>query len=202
MSVALYARVSTTDQDPTMQVRELKEFAERRCWKVFDCYVDEGISGSKVSRPALDRLMCDAHAILFHAVAVWKFDRFARSLLHLVEAAETFRVLGIDFISLRDGIDTTTPQGKLFFHITAAFAEYEREAIRQRVKAGLDYARAQGKRLGRRRVTVDADKVAALRASGQSWREIAISLSLGMGTVRRAAASLAKIPSPETPVKS
>lgn len=194
MSVALYARVSTTDQDPTMQVRELKESAERRCWRVFDCYVDEGVSGSKVSRPALDRLMRDARSQKFHAVLVWKFDRFARSLIHLVEAAETFHGLGIDFISLRDGIDTTTPQGKLFFHITAAFAEYERDAIRIRVKAGLDNARAQGKKLGRPCVTVDAEKVAQLRGQGFSWSEIQRDTGIHPTTGRRAVHGLAKNP--------
>lgn len=201
MSVALYARVSTTDQDPTMQVRELKESAEHRCWRVYDCYVDEGVSGSKVSRPALDRLMRDARSKKFHAVLVWKFDRFARSLIQLVEAAETFHTLGIDFVSLRDGIDTTTPQGRLFFHITAVFAEYERDTIRLRVKAGLDNARAQGKKLGRPIVAVDALKVAELRAQGASWSEIERETGIHPRTARRAVLILGKNLSPEATVK-
>lgn len=180
LSAAIYARVSTTDQDPTMQIRELKEFCDQRFWKVFDRYVDEGISGSAASRPALDRLMRDARARKFHAVVVWKFDRFARSLIHLVEALETFHALGIDFVSLHDSIDTTTPQGKLFFQITAAFAEYEHAIIRQRVKAGMENAKALGKKLGRPTVPVDAARVAALRAHGASWREISRDLGISM----------------------
>jgi DNA invertase Pin-like site-specific DNA recombinase len=207
LSVALYARVSTTDQDPTMQIRELKESADRRFWKVFDCYVDEISSDSKFPRPALERLMRDARAGKFHAVLVWKFDRFARSMLELVNFAEIFHGLGIDFLSLRDGVDTTTPQGKLFFHITAAFAEYERDVIRMRVKAGLDNARAQGKKLGRPRVPVDAYLVAELRQNGHgqgrglSWKEISQKLGVGSGTARRALLSLAKSPLAKVSVK-
>jgi len=193
MSVAIYARVSTTDQNPTMQVEELKAHCETRFWKVFEYYIDEGVSGGARSRPALDRLMKDAQARKFNAVLVWKFDRFARSLIHLVEALETFHALQVDFISLKDSVDTTTPQGKLFFHITAAFAEYERDAIRQRVRSGMANAKAQGKRLGRPTVAVNPASVASMRADGLSWREISRLLGIGIGTARRAVLKPAKM---------
>lgn len=192
MSVAIYARVSTIDQDPTMQVRELKEFCEARLWKVHDFYIDEAIHGDVRSRASLDRLMKDANARKFHAVLVWKFDRFARSTLHLLQALEEFRALSIDFISLKDSIDTTTPQGKLFFQIVAAFAEYEHAIIRQRVRAGVANARAQGKRLGRPIIAVDRATVAALRGQGLSWSVISRQLGIGAGTARRALSSPAK----------
>lgn len=197
MSVAIYARVSTSDQNPTMQVEELKAHCEARFWSVFDYYIDEGVSGGAKSRPALDRLMKDAQARKFNAVLVWKFDRFARSLIHLVQALETFHALQVDFISLKDSIDTTTPQGKLMFHIIAAFAEYERAAIRERVRSGMANAKAQGVKLGRPTVAVDSAKVAELRAQGASWREIARDLGIGIGTARRALLQPAKMGSEE-----
>jgi DNA invertase Pin-like site-specific DNA recombinase len=112
--VALYSRVSTlNNQDPEMQRRELREFAERRGWEVLGEYVDRGISGAKDSRPELNRLMADAHRRRFDAVAVWKFDRFARSVSHLLRALEIFRALGIEFVSLSEQVDSTTPTGKI-----------------------------------------------------------------------------------------
>lgn len=200
MSVAIYARVSTIDQDPAMQFRDLKEFCEARFWKVFDFYVDEAVHGDVRSRPALDRLMQDARARKFNVVLVWKYDRFARSTLHLLQALETFRALSIDFISLKDSIDTTTPEGKLFFQIIAGFAEYEHAIIRQRVRSGMANAKAQGKRLGRPVVAVDRDKVASLRAQGHSWRHISQELGIGAGTARRAVLEPAKKVEDSAPV--
>jgi DNA invertase Pin-like site-specific DNA recombinase len=112
--VAIYARVSTANngQDPTMQTRELREYAERRGWSVFAEYVDIGISGTKETRPELDRLMADTHRRRFDAVVVWKFDRFARSVSHLLRALETFRALGIEFVSFSEQLDTSTPAGQ------------------------------------------------------------------------------------------
>lgn len=118
MKVAIYARVSTSGggQDPTMQTRELREYCGRRGWDVAGAYVDIGISGTKERRPELDRLMADAHRRRFDAVVVWKFDRFARSVSHLLRALETFRAQGIEFVSFSEQLDTTTPAGKLRLH--------------------------------------------------------------------------------------
>ena len=194
MRAAIYARVSTANsgQDPTMQTRELVEFCERRGWKVVDEYVDVGISGAKEKRPELDRMMVDAHRRRFDAVVVWKFDRFARSVSHLLRALETFRALGIEFVSLSEQVDTSTPMGKMVFTVLGAVAELERSLIVERVKAGLRNARAKGKRLGRPRKVVDAARIAILRAQGRSWREIVTETGISKGTAQRAVSSLPK----------
>lgn len=188
MKAALYARVSTANngQDPTMQTRELREYCERRNWEVVGEYVDVGYSGAREKRPDLDRLMADAHRRRFDAVVVWKFDRFARSVSHLLRALETFRALGIEFVSLSEQVDTSTPTGKMVFTVLGAVAELERSLIAERVRAGLRNARAKGKRLGRPRRIVDAARIAALRRAGASWAEISAELSIGKGTAQRA----------------
>src|SRR6266436_5975544 len=170
MKAAIYARVSTTNhgQDVTMQTRELREYCERRGWTLAGEYVDT-MSGAKDRRPALDRLMADAHRRKFDVVAVWKFDRFARSVSHLLRALDTFRVLGIEFVSLSESLDTATPAGRMVFTVLGAVVELERSLIAERVRAGLRNARAKGKKLGRPRVVVDAARIARLRASGLSW---------------------------------
>jgi DNA invertase Pin-like site-specific DNA recombinase len=194
MRVAIYARVSTNNgQDPTMQTRELREYAERRGWTVTSEYVDIGISGTKERRPELDRLMSDAHRRRFDAVVVWKFDRFARSVSHLLRALETFKAQGIEFVSFSEQLDTSTPAGKLVFTVLGAVAELERSLIVERVKAGLRNARAKGKKLGRPRVYPDPQRIASLRAEGLSWARIAERLGVGEGTVYRAAQASAKI---------
>ena len=186
--VAIYARVSTTNsgQDPMMQTRELREYCVRRGWQVVNDYVDVGISGAKEKRPQLDQLMADAHRRKFDVVCVWKFDRFARSVSHLIRALETFKALGIEFVSLSEQIDTSTPIGKMIFTVLGAVAELERSLIAERLKAGLRNARAKGKHLGRPRVYVDAARIATLRGEGRSWARIAAELGVGEGTVRRA----------------
>ena len=148
---ALYGRVSTTNhgQDVGLQTRELKQFAEARGWQIFGEYLDEGISGAKDSRPELNRLMADAHKRRFEIVCVWKFDRFARSVSHLLRALETFKALGIDFVSFSEQMDTSTPAGKMVFTVLGAVAELERSLIVERVRAGMRNARAKGKRIGR-----------------------------------------------------
>ncbi len=149
MKVAAYARVSTSNngQDPEVQLRELREYVARRGWKLAGEYVDVGISGTKEKRPQLDRLMADAHRRKFDAVIVWKFDRFARSVSHLLRALETFKALGIEFVSLSEQVDTSTPTGKMVFTVLGAVAELERSLIAERVRAGLRNAEAKGKRL-------------------------------------------------------
>lgn len=186
---AIYSRVSTVGhgQDPAMQTRELTEYCERRGWQVFDLYVDNGVSGKKDSRPALNRLMADAHTRRFDVVVCWRFDRFSRSVSHLCRSLEEFHALGIEFVSLCEQVDTNTPTGKLVFTILGAVAEGERNLIAERVRAGLRNAKAKGKRLGRPTKSVDVDKVNALRAAGHSWRSIASTLKLSVGTVYAAA---------------
>jgi DNA invertase Pin-like site-specific DNA recombinase len=177
---AIYARVSTTNhgQDVSMQTRDLEQFAQVRGWRLVDSYLDLGISGTKDKRPQLDRLIADAHRRKFDVVVVWRFDRFARSVSHLLRALETFRALGIEFVSLSEQVDTSTPTGKLVFTVLGAVAELERCLIVERVKAGLRNARAKGKRLGRPSRPVNATHVAQLRAQGLTWR--AIGKQLGM----------------------
>jgi DNA invertase Pin-like site-specific DNA recombinase len=146
MRAALYARVSTLNgQDPEMQLRELREYCGRRGWAIAGEYVDCGISGSKERRPQLDRLLVACRKRQVDAVVVYRYDRFARSLRQLVNALEEFRSLGIDFVSLHEGVDTSTPNGRLVFGIFATIAEFERELIRDRVRSGLASARAKGK---------------------------------------------------------
>src|SRR3990172_8406146 len=184
----IYARVSTHNgQNPEMQLGELRAYCQRRGWQVVDEYVDVGISGAKEHRPALDRLLSKCRKRLVDAVVVYRYDRFARSLRQLVNALEEFRALGIDFVSLHEGVDTSTPNGRLVFGIFASIAEFERELIRDRVRSGLAAAKARGKRLGRPRAIVDAHRVACLRAQGRSWAEISANLGVGKGTAQRAA---------------
>lgn len=154
-----------------MQTHELRDYSVRRGWELAGEYVDVGISGTKEKRPELDRLMAAAHRRQFDAVIVWKFDRFARSVSHLLRALETFQALGIHFVSLSESLDTSTPAGKMVFTILGAVAELERSLIAERVRAGLRNARAKGRTLGRPRVVVDFRLIATLRERGRSWRE-------------------------------
>jgi DNA invertase Pin-like site-specific DNA recombinase len=194
--IAIYARVSTmnTHQSPEMQLLELRDYAERRGWKVVEEYVDAGVSGSKDSRPALNCLMADACHRRFDAVLVWKLDRYGRSLRHLVNALAELEGLGIAFVSLHDNLDLSTPSGRLMFQIIGAMAEFERALIQERVRAGLRNARAKGKRLGRPRVFVSTTKIADLRSRGYSWAQIVAETGVSMGSAQRAVASLPKNP--------
>jgi len=185
--VAIYARVSTTNhgQDVTVQTRELQQFAEARGWLIVGAYIDNGVSGAKDSRPELNRLMADAHKRCFDVVAVWRFDRFARSVSHLLRALETFSALGIAFVSLSEQMDTTTPTGKMVFTVLGAVAELERSLIAERVRAGLRNARAKGKTLGRPRMIMDNARIARLRAEGRTVREIADTLGVSRSLVHK-----------------
>jgi DNA invertase Pin-like site-specific DNA recombinase len=185
--VAIYARVSTTNhsQDVTLQTRELGQFVEARGWNVVDEYVDEGISGTKDRRPALDRLMSDAHKRKFDVVVCWRFDRFARSVSHLLRALETFNALGIAFVSLSENVDTTTPTGKMIFTVLGAVAELERSLIVERVRAGLRNARAKGKTLGRPRISMDSARISRRQADGASLRQIAGELGVSASLVHK-----------------
>ena len=184
-TAVIYGRVSTSEQNPDMQLHALRELAERRGWKVVGEYVDEGVSGSQERRPQLDRLMSDAHKGRMDVVLVWRFDRFARSVRHLVIALEQFRSMAIDFVSMNDGIDTSTPAGRFTFHVIAAVAELERELIRERTKAGVQAARRRGAVLGRLRAEFDLDEARRLRSKGSSIRTIADTLGVSAATVHR-----------------
>jgi len=172
MRTALYARVSTNvAQNPEMQLAELRQYCDRRTWTVAGEFVDVGVSGCKERRPQLDSLLASCRKREFDAVVVYRYDRFARSLRQLVNALAEFDSLNIQFVSLHEGVDTSTPNGRLVFGIFATIAEFERELIRERVRSGLAAARNRGKRLGRPRRRLDGDRVAELRAQGRSWRE-------------------------------
>ena len=196
---ALYARVSTNNgQNPEMQLSELRQYCERRGLEISREYVDRGISGAREKRPALDRLLADCRRRLVDAVVVYRYDRFARSLRQLVNALDEFRSLGIDFISLHEGVDTSTPNGRLVFGIFASIAEFERELIRDRVRSGIAAARSKGTHLGRPQVIVDSSKIACLRARGVSWAKIGEQMGIGEGTARRAGQRSAKNPVADT----
>jgi DNA invertase Pin-like site-specific DNA recombinase len=192
---AIYARVSTTNhgQDVSLQTRELEQFAQARGWHVVGQYLDVGVSGAKDSRPELNRLMAEAHRRKFDVVIVWKFDRFARSVSHLLRALETFNALGVGFVSLSESLDTSTPAGKMVFTVLGAVAELERSLIAERVRAGLRNARAKGKTLGRPRKSVDPTRIENLRSQGLSWRAVAKQLGVGVGTLYRMAPDRSRI---------
>src|SRR5713226_4641020 len=184
-TAALYARVSTVDQNCEVQLQDLRRFAGQR-FAQYREYIDVGVSGAQRHRPQLDALKRDARKRLFDVVLVWKFDRFARSLKHLIESLDKFSSLGIDFISYTEGVDTTTPTGRLLFHIVGAVAQFERDLIAERVRAGMAHAKAMGKRIGRPRAKVDLEAVRNLRTQGKSLRAIAITLDIPVSRVRRA----------------
>src|SRR5712692_9727335 len=201
--VAIYGRVSTTNhgQDVAVQTRDLEQFSQARDWQLADSYLDVGISGSKDRRPELDRLMRDAHARKFDVVIVWRFDRFARSVSHLLRALETFNALGIAFVSLSENVDTTTPTGKMIFTVLGAVAELERSLIAERVRAGIRNARAKGKRLGRPRAILDTARVTRLRNEGASWRKIGAKLGVS-ATTAYFAGSKRRLEIPAAPAKA
>ena len=186
MKCAIYCRVSTAEQNAQMQVQELRDYCKRRGWEIADEFIDTGVSGSKESRPAINRLLTDAKRRKFAAVLVYRYDRFARSLRQLVNALCEFDALGIHFVSLHEGVDTSTPNGRLVFGIFASIAEFERELIRSRVRSGIAAARAKGKTLGRPRVGVDAAEIQRLREQGYAWRAISREMGIAAETAQKA----------------
>lgn len=187
MKIALYTRVSTTGkgQDPQVQARELREYAARRGWQIIQEYTDNGVSGAKESRPALDRLMQDARRRKFDGVLCWKLDRIGRSLKHLVNLLAELEAVGVALVSFSDNLDLSTPQGRLMFQIIGAMAEFERALIQERVRAGMRNAKAKGRNVGRPKTNVGASAVAHLRDGGASWREIGRELGISARTARR-----------------
>lgn len=191
---AIYGRVSTlTNQSTEMQVRDLRQLADRRGFEVLHEYLDEGFSGAKSSRPALDEMLVDAKRGKFRILLVWKLDRLGRSLAHLVRLLEDLRACNVELVSFSEGLDFTTTTGKLLYQMLSAFAEFERDCIRERVRSGLRNARAKGKTLGRPRVVVDGPKIGRLRAQGRSWREIVSETGISKGSAQRALSGLPKI---------
>jgi DNA invertase Pin-like site-specific DNA recombinase len=185
---ALYARVSTPDQDPGVQIAPLREYVARRGWSLPEelVFTDHGVSGSKETRKSLDLMLEAARRRKIDVIAVWALDRLGRSLRHLVLLAEELGALGVDLVCLTQPIDTTTPTGRLTFSILGAVAEFERQMCIERVRAGIDRARASGKRLGRPRAVVDLEAVRARLTRGESLRGVARSLRLHHATVARA----------------
>lgn len=191
---AVYARVSTNEQSPDLQLDALRALCAQRGWNLQHEHIDQGVSGTKASRPALDALMRDVHAGKVDVVAVWKFDRFARSTQHLVTALNDFRQRNVEFVSVHDGIDTSTAAGRMVFGVIAALAEFERELIVERVKAGLAAAARRGRRGGRPRARVELGRAHAMRKAGFTMRQIASELGVGLATLHRAFA--ADVPKP------
>jgi DNA invertase Pin-like site-specific DNA recombinase len=190
--VAIYARVSTLNQgqDPGLQTRELREFAERRSWTVVGEYVDRGVSGSKESRPALNELLEAVHKRKCDVVLVWKMDRWARSLRNLVNSLADLEARGVAFVSLRDNVDLTTPSGRLMVQIIGAMAEFERSLIVERVRAGMRNAASKGKQIGRPPLTqLNSDTRRSIyethKAGGRSLRQLAVMFSTSVASVQR-----------------
>ena len=198
--VALYARVSTRDQDPTNQLLDLRANALARGWTIAGEYVDIGISGSKDNRPQLNALMNLARKRKLDAVFVWRFDRFARSSQHLLRALEEFRGLGIDFVSYQENLDTSSPLGQAIFTIVGAVAQLERDIIKDRVNAGLRRARSLGKTLGRPQVSFNRLKALELKATGLSNDYIGQQLGVSRETIRKAIVGPANNPPVLSPV--
>lgn len=183
MRCAIYARVSTLDQEPENQLQELRRYTAARGWAVVE-YIDRGVSGAKERRPSLDRLLVDARRRKFDVLLVWRLDRLGRSLKHLVTLLEDIQGVGISFVSLGEGIDCTTAAGRLQLHVLAALAEFERARIAERVRAGLARVRASGKRLGRPTATVAVGDL--LRTADLSIRDAAALLGVSRSVVHRA----------------
>ncbi len=183
--IAIYARVSTTDQSTESQLLDLRRYTRERSWTIFKEYCDNGVSGTKDSRPALNELMNSAKKRRFDVVLVWRFDRFARSTKHLILALEEFRNLGIDFVSYQENIDTSSPLGSAIFTIISAVAQLERDIIAERVKAGLRRARLKGIKIGRPAARIHPEQVSQLRRRGMSIRQIADTVKTSKSTVAR-----------------
>jgi DNA invertase Pin-like site-specific DNA recombinase len=187
MNCAVYARVSTDDQNCEMQLRELREYCARRGWKIVHEYVDTGWSGKLAKRPQLDRVMRDAGEHRFDAVLVWKLDRWGRSLAHLIESIQVLRSQDVRWIATTQNLDTgdENPMSRAMLGMMAVFAEFEREMIRERVIAGLNAARHRGKVCGRPKKVFDRKRALDMLSGGASVRKVAKAFGVGIGTVAR-----------------
>ena len=196
MGVALYTRTSVyAGKDPAVQLRELREYCQHRRLEIGAEFTDTGSDGEQERRTQLDELLARCRTRQFDAVLVCRYDRFARSLRELVDTLGEFDALGIHFVSLHEGLDTSTPEGRFTFGVFRSIAEFERELIRDRVRTGIAAARARGTPLGRPRRPVDAVRVATLRAEGRSWREVGRALGVAVATARAALETRTERPS-------
>jgi len=183
--IAIYARVSTDRQSTESQLNALREYAGKRAWAISKEYIDEGYTGSNTKRPAFNAMMADARKRKFDVLLVYKLDRLSRSLKDLITTLDDLKSMGIDFISYDNGLDTTTPTGRLIFNVVGAVAEFEKDIIRERVRAGLENAKRKGKRLGRPPVSSHlVDEAKKLRSEGMSFRQIGKQLGIPESTVR------------------
>ena len=187
--VGLYGRVSTTDkgQDIELQLSDLRTYSGARGWKIFKEYLDVGQSGSKEQRPAFNQLMEDARKRRVDIVLVWRLDRFGRSLKHLIVSLDELKTLGVGFVSFKESLDFTTPTGRLMFHLLGAFSEFEKELIKERVKAGVAHARSKGKRLGRCPKINERllGTITSMRDRGMSIRGISKELGISKSLVHK-----------------
>jgi len=196
--VALYARVSTTTQDAEMQLAELRQAAGQRGWVVVHEVLDDAVSGAASDREGLELIMREAAIGTLDVVAVWRLDRWGRSLSHLLNTLDTLTARGVDFVSLRDpGIDTTTPTGRLLLQLLGAFAEFERALIRERVIAGVRRAQAAGKHCGRPRIELDLRPAVAMLERGHGLKTTAKALGVSRATLRRRLEESGEWPRPE-----
>ncbi len=182
MKAAIYARVSTLDQQPENQLQELRRYVQARRWTAQE-YVDRGVSGAKDRRPALDRLVRDAMRRKIDVLICWRLDRLGRNLRHLILLLDELHAMGVAFVSLAEGIDATTPAGRLQLHVLGAIAEFERARIAERVKAGLARAKARGQRLGRPVAEVPLERLQSV--CGLSLAEGARKLRVSVSTLKR-----------------
>ena len=185
---ALYTRVSTADQSTALQHDEAARMVAARGWELAATFEDVGVSGAKGRRPGLDALLDSARKRRFDVLVVWRADRLFRSVHHMVATLADLSALGVDFVSCTEPFDTSTPTGRLLFHLCAAFAQFERDVIIERTVAGVAAARRRGKRLGRPRRYVDVERARELLAEGRSQRSVAAELGVGFGTLQRALA--------------
>lgn len=187
MKVVGYARVSTNNhhQDPEVQLRDIRAYAAMKGWELVETYVDRGVSGTKQSRPELNRMMDDAKSNKFNAVLVWKFDRFARSTSHLLNALQTFKAQGISFVSVTESVDTSTAMGEMVFTILGAVATMERNVTVERIRAGLRNAKAKGRTPGKKRQQLDLAAIRERIAAGESLRKVAATLSISPALLSR-----------------
>lgn len=184
-TVAIYARVSTDRQAVDMQIHELTEYVNRRRWTLYREFVDHGYTGASTKRPAFLEMMNEAKKKKFDVLLVWKLDRLSRSMKDLITTLSELGALGIDFVSYDNSLDTSTPTGKLVFHVIGAVAEFERDIIRERVVAGLENARRKGKTLGRPQISpVVYEEAKAMRKAGLSFRKIQEATKIHESTIR------------------
>lgn len=196
--VAIYLRVSTATQTCENQRLELESYCQRQGWVISQTYEDAGISGSKYDRPALQQMLADVSKGKFTAIIVWKVDRLARSTSDLLSILQQLTALGVGFVSTTQSIDTTTSMGKMVVTFLAAIAEFERATIVERVKAGIQRAKADGVKIGRPRVAVDVRKAIELRDQGLGYKQIALNLGLPRTTVYRVLSAIPQTPSAKT----